>query len=136
VDRSPDVDAFLAELPDDLRTALEGLRGAIAAAAPDAVETIAYSVPAFKYRGRPLVSFSAGRNGKGPCAFYVQSPGLMDAHRDELKRYDTGKGTIHFTPTEPLPAELVTSLVQARVAETDQARTQARATQTRGARDG
>ncbi len=122
VDRSPEIDAFLAELPADLRTALEGLRRTIAAAAPAAAETIAYSVPAFKYGGRPLVSFSAGRNGKGPCAFYVQSPKLMEAHRDELQGYDTGKGTIRFQPTEPLPAELVTRLVHGRMAETDRAR--------------
>jgi uncharacterized protein YdhG (YjbR/CyaY superfamily) len=119
MDRSPDIDAFLAPLPDDLRLALEGLRRTIAAAAPDAIETIAYGVPAFKYQGRPLVSFSAGRNGIGPCALYVQSPALMDAHRDELQAYDAGKGTIHFRPAEPLPADLVTRLVQARMAETD-----------------
>ena len=78
-------------------------------------------MPAFKYRGRPLVSFSAGRNGKGPCAFYVQSPAVMAAHRDELAAYDTAKGTVHFMPSEPLPAALVTKLVHARMAETDAA---------------
>jgi uncharacterized protein YdhG (YjbR/CyaY superfamily) len=119
MDRSVEIDAFLAGLPDELRMALETLRGQIAAAAPDAVETIAYSVPAFKYRGRPLVSFSAGRNGRGPCAFYVQSPGLMAAHGDALRAYRTSKGTIHFMPDRPLPAELVTMLVRARMAETD-----------------
>lgn len=119
MDRSPAIDAFLAALPDDLRMALETLRGQIAAAAPDAVETIAYSVPAFKYRGRPLVSFSAGRNGAGPCAFYVQSPALMDAHRELLAPYDTSKGTIRFMPAAPLPAALVSMLVGERIAETD-----------------
>jgi uncharacterized protein YdhG (YjbR/CyaY superfamily) len=119
--RSPEVDTFLAALPDDLRVALEQLRGVIAAAAPEAVETIAYSVPAFRYQGRPLVSFSAGRSGKGPCAFYVQSPPLMDAHRDELAGYDTGRGTIRFRPREPLPADLITKLVRERMAETDAA---------------
>ena len=120
MDRSAEIDALLAALPEDLRTALETLRRQIAAAAPDAVETIAYSVPAFRYRGRPLVSFSAGRNGAGPCALYVQSPALMDANRELLERYDTGKGTIRFTPAAPLPADLVTMLVRGRMAETDQ----------------
>jgi uncharacterized protein YdhG (YjbR/CyaY superfamily) len=119
---SREIDAFLAALTDDLRAALQDLREAIAAAAPDAVETIAYSVPAFKYRGRPLVSFSAGRNGTGPCAFYVQSPALMEAHRDHLRGYDTSVGTIRFRPSEPLPTSLVTMLVRARIAETDSAR--------------
>ena len=116
--RSPEIDAFLAALPADVQDALEGLRRTIAAAAPDAVEAIAYGVPAFRYRGRPLVSFGAG---KGHCAFYVQSPAVMEAHRAELEGYDTGKGTIRFAPDRPLPAALVTTLVRARVAETDAA---------------
>jgi uncharacterized protein YdhG (YjbR/CyaY superfamily) len=115
---SVEVDAFLGVLPDEARTALEQLRELIAAAAPEAVEDIAYGVPAFKYRGRPLVSFAAG---KGHLAFYVQSPPVMDAHRAELKGYDTSKGTIRFQATEPLPEALVTKLVQARMAETDAA---------------
>lgn len=118
---SLDVDAFLATLPDDVRAALQRLRELIAAAAPEAVEAIAYGVPAFKYRGRPLVSFGAGRSGKGHCAFYVQSPPVMDAHRAELRGYDTSKGTIRFPADEPLPEELVTQLVRARMAETDAA---------------
>ena len=117
--RSADIDAFLGALPGDLRAALETLRGQIAAAAPDAVETIAYSVPAFRYKGRPLVSFSAGRNGTGPCALYVQSPALLDHYRDHLAAFRTSTGTIHFTPAAPLPAELVMSIVRARMDETD-----------------
>jgi uncharacterized protein YdhG (YjbR/CyaY superfamily) len=117
-----EIDAFLAALPDDTRIALEALRRVIRAAAPDALETIAYSVPAFKYKRRPLVSFSAGRSGTGPCAFYVQSPELMDEHRDELRGYDTSKGTIRFKAGEPLPVDLVTRLVKARMAQTDAAR--------------
>lgn len=113
---SVDVDGFLQTLPDDVRAALQRIREVIAAAAPDAVESIAYGVPAFKYRGRPLVSFGAG---KGHCAFYVQSPPVMDAHRAELRSYDTSKGTIRFQADEPLPEELVTKLVRARMAETD-----------------
>jgi len=117
--RSAEIDAFLAALPGDVRQALERLRRTIAAAAPDAVQTIAYSVPAFRYRGRPLVSFSAGRTANGGCSFYVQSPAVMTAHRGELASYDTTKGTIHFTPDAPLPDALVTRLVRARMAETD-----------------
>jgi uncharacterized protein YdhG (YjbR/CyaY superfamily) len=111
-----DIDAFLAGLSEETRAALEDLRRTIAAAAPDAVEGIGYGVPAFKYRGRPLVSFGVG---KDHCSFYVQSPAVMDAHRNEVAGYDTAKGTIRFRPDKPLPASLVTKLVKARIAETD-----------------
>lgn len=43
----------------------------------------------------------------------------MEAHRDELAPYDTTKGTIHFGPDAPLPDDLVSRLVRARMAETD-----------------
>ncbi len=114
--RSAEVDAFLAAVPDEARASLEALRGTIAAASPEAVEGIGYGVPAFKYRGRPLVSFAAA---KGHCSFYVQSPAVMEAHRDELATYDTSKGTIHFAAGTFLPDGLVTKLVKARMAETD-----------------
>jgi uncharacterized protein YdhG (YjbR/CyaY superfamily) len=116
--RSPEVDRFLEGTPPEMRAPLEALRRTIAAAAPEAVEGIGYGIPAFRYRGRPLVSFGAG---KRHCAFYVQSPAVMDAHRDELAGLDTSKGTIRFAPDAPLPAALVTALVQARIAETDAA---------------
>jgi uncharacterized protein YdhG (YjbR/CyaY superfamily) len=113
-----EIEAFLARLPDDQRAALEDLRRVIAAAAPDAVESLNYGVPAFKYRGRPLVSYGAG---KSHCSFYVQSPPVIEAHRADLAGYDTTKGTIHFQPDKPIPVELVTTLVLERIAETDAA---------------
>lgn len=115
-DGTADVDAFLAVLPEDQRAALQALRRTIAAAAPGALEGINYGVPAFKYRGRPLVSFGAG---KSHCSFYVQSPAVMNAHRGELAGYDTSKGTVRFPASGPLPEELVTKLVRARIAETE-----------------
>lgn len=113
---SAEIDQVLAALPDPSRAALQRLRETIAAAAPEAVEGIAYGVPAFRYRDRPLVSFGAGRNH---CALYVQSPAVMAAHAAELAGYDTSKGTIRFRPGSEVPAPLVTRLVRARMAETD-----------------
>ena len=110
------IDAYLATLPDDMRDALQNLRRTIHAAAPDAVEAISYGAPAFEYRGRPLVAYRAA---KAHCAFYPMNPAAIDAHRNELRAYDTAKGTIRFTPEAPLPDALVTKLVKARVAESD-----------------
>ena len=78
---SAQIDAILAGLPDDQRGALQSLRETIAAAAPEAVEAISYALPAFRYRGRPLVSFGAA---KGHVAFYVMSPAAMEAHRERV----------------------------------------------------
>jgi uncharacterized protein YdhG (YjbR/CyaY superfamily) len=108
------IDEFLASVPEDQRAALQQLRATIHAAQPGLEEAISYGVPAFKYKGKPFVSMGAA---KAHCAFYVQSPAVMDAHAAELAGYDTAKGTVRFKPDDPLPAELVTKLVRARVAE-------------------
>jgi uncharacterized protein YdhG (YjbR/CyaY superfamily) len=113
-----DVESFLAVLPEGQRAALEQLRATIRDAAPDAVEGIGYGVPSYKYMGRPLVSFGAGKNH---CAFYVQSPAVMEAFAGELKGLDTARGTVRFTADKPLPEDLVRRLIQARMDETEAA---------------
>ncbi|HEX7950992.1 MAG TPA: hypothetical protein VF494_11630 [Candidatus Limnocylindrales bacterium] len=42
----------------------------------------------------------------------------MDAHREALGDCDTGRETIRFTPSKPLP-DVPTMLVRERMAETD-----------------
>ena len=117
-----DVEAHLATLPDVTGSALQALRQAIRTAAPDAVENISYQVPTFNYRGRFLVSFNATRNR---CSFFVRNLAVMQAHRDELKPFDTSGATIHFPPDRPLPDALVAKLVKARMAQTDGVQTNA-----------
>ena len=107
------IDEYLAGLSDDQRAALEKLRKTIRAAAPKAEECISYQLPAFRLNG-VLVAFGATGNH---CAFYPLSSSTVATHKDELKDYDTSKGTIRFQPDHPLPAALVRKLVKARIAE-------------------
>jgi uncharacterized protein YdhG (YjbR/CyaY superfamily) len=106
-------DDYLAALSDDKRAALETLRRAIKAAAPEAEECISYQLPAFRLNGKLLVAFGAAANH---CAFYPGSS-PVEAHKDQLKAYDTSKGTIRFHADSPLPAALVRKLVKTRIAE-------------------
>ena len=108
------IDEYLAALSDDKRTALEKLRKAIKAAVPRAEECISYQLPAFRLDGKMLVAFGATANH---CAFYPMSSSTVAAHQDDLKDYDTSKGTIRFQPDHPLPAVLVRKLVKARIAD-------------------
>src|SRR5215207_4340997 len=105
-----DIDGYLAPLPDDARAALERLRGIIKAVAPDAVESISYGVPTFKYRGRPLAYFGAT---KKHCALYGFP---LAGHEAELAAYDTSKGTIRFQPSQPFPEPLLKSMLAERMA--------------------
>ncbi len=106
-------DEYLAALPDDQRAALERLRKAIRAAAPDAEECLSYQLPAFRKK-RLLVGFGATPKH---CALYLMSSRTIEDHQDALTGYDVSKGTIRFAPDKPLPTTLVRKLVKARLTE-------------------
>jgi uncharacterized protein YdhG (YjbR/CyaY superfamily) len=108
------IDEYLAALSEDERAALERLRQIIRATAPKAEECINYQLPAFRLDGKMLVAFGATANH---CAFYPMSSSTVAAYKDDLKDYDTSKGTIRFQPDHPLPTALVRKLVKARIAE-------------------
>ena len=108
------IDAYLVGLSDDKRAALDRLRKIIRAAAPKAEESISYQLPAFRLNGKPLVAFGATANH---CAFYPMSGNTVEAHKKELREFETSKGTIRFQTDRPLPATLVRKLVRARMAE-------------------
>jgi uncharacterized protein YdhG (YjbR/CyaY superfamily) len=118
------IDEVLALVSAEQRVALEKLRKTIKAAAPKAEECISYGLAAFRLNGKPLVAFGASATH---CAFYPMSGNMVAAHRDELKGYETSKGTIRFSPEKPLPAALVRKLVKARLVENEgQGKTAAR----------
>jgi uncharacterized protein YdhG (YjbR/CyaY superfamily) len=108
------IDEYLAGVKADQRPALEKLRKTIRAGAPEAEECISYGLAAFRLNGRPLVAFGASTNH---CAFYPMSSNTVKAFENQLKGFETSKGTIRFSTHEPLPAALVRKMVKARIAE-------------------
>lgn len=108
------IDEYLATVSDDKRAALEKLRKTIRAAAPMAEEYINYGIAAFRLDGKLLVGFGAGANH---CSFFPGDGSTVAAFEDELKGFDTSKGTIRFQADKPLPVALVRKIIKARLTE-------------------
>jgi len=106
-----DVADYLSQVPEPQREALERLRRTIKSTAPDAVEVISYQIPTFKLNGRMLVSYAAFKHH---CSFFPGA-GPIEMHADDLKSFQTSKGTIQFTPEHPLSTALVKKLVKTRI---------------------
>jgi uncharacterized protein YdhG (YjbR/CyaY superfamily) len=107
------IDAYIAGFPVETRVVLEELRAVIRASAPDATETISYAMPTFDLAGRHLVHFAGYETHVG---FYPVPTGI-EAFREALKPYKTGKGSVQFPLGQPLPADLVRRIVAFRVEE-------------------
>ena|SRR2546428_11581100 len=107
------VKEYLESVPKEMQTGFNKLRKTIKAAAPGAEEVISYNMPALRQNGI-LVYYAAF---KDHCSFFPGSAQVRRQFSSELKPFEAGKGTLHFTPDRPLPTDLVTRIVKARVAE-------------------
>lgn len=105
------VDDYLAGFSGDVRDRLDQMRAAITAAAPDAVESMAYGMPAYKLDKKPLVYFAGFDHHVG---FYA-TPNGHEAFAEEFASYKQGKGSVQFPHAKPLPLDLVRRVVQFRI---------------------
>lgn len=109
-------DEYLAAVPEPARSTLNKIRAVIRSVVPpEATEAISYGMPAFKYRGT-LVWFAAFSKH---CSFFPGSGSVIAAFHNELKSFQTSKGTIRFPLDKPLSAALVKKLVRARIAQNE-----------------
>ena len=105
------VEEYLSALPADIRSKMEDLRSVIKQAAPEATEVISYNMPAFRFHGI-LLYYAAHTEHIG---FYPANTHVIEQFRDDLKGYQTSKGTIKFPMDKPIPVSLVKRIVKFRV---------------------
>jgi uncharacterized protein YdhG (YjbR/CyaY superfamily) len=108
------VEQYLEGLSAEARAAVESVRGLVRAAAPEARERISYGIPAFEMgSGTPL--YVAG--WKKHISIYPVTASLTTEMGGELAAYQTGRGTLQFPLSKPLPTELIGRIVQVRLHE-------------------
>ncbi|HSH21809.1 MAG TPA: DUF1801 domain-containing protein [Candidatus Caenarcaniphilales bacterium] len=76
---------------------------------PDAEEGTSYGMPAFLLGGRPLLGFRAAKRHLSVFPFSAEA---IEAMAGRLEGFDVSKGTVRFTPEQPLPADVVRDLVR------------------------
>ena len=105
-----DIDEYIAAFPCDVQKILQKIRKTIRKAAPDAAEAISYAIPTFKLNGN-LIHFAAYQNHIG---LYPAPRGVQE-FKEDMARYEGGKGTARFPLDEPIPYDLITRIVKYRV---------------------
>lgn len=106
------IDEYIETFPEEIQKKLREIRQTIHETAPEATEAISYQMPTFKLNGN-LVHFAGYEHHIG---FYPIPTG-MEAFKDELSHYKTGKGSVQFPLDQPLPLDLIRRIVDFRVKE-------------------
>jgi uncharacterized protein YdhG (YjbR/CyaY superfamily) len=111
------VDEYFAAVPEPAYSTSNKVRGVIRAAMPgDCTEVISYGIPTFKYQGQSVVAIAAFTKH---CSLFPMGSSAIARFKNELKGYQTSKGTIQFPIDKPLPSTLVKKIVKARIAQNE-----------------
>ncbi len=106
------IDEYIAGFPADVQAILQKIRGIVRAEAPEATEAIKYQMPTFVLNGN-LVHFAAFQHHIG---FYPVPSGI-EKFKEELSKYEGGKGSVQFPLNQPIPYDLIRRIVVFRVEE-------------------
>lgn len=100
------VDEYMAAIENaEFKAALEDLRSLIREELPDAEERISYGMPSYKLKAN-ICHFGAFAKH---CSFFPG--GVALDYAEELAGHKVSKGTIQFTPSQPLNPELVRKMI-------------------------
>ena len=102
------IDTYLENLSAAEAAALQNVRTTIHQAVPEAEEGIAHTIPAFLYKGHPLVGFAAH---PGYLGIYTFRPDVLTAFKDKLDGFKLESRVIQFTAEKPVPSEVLEAIV-------------------------
>lgn len=112
------INEYILLFPDEVQQKLIGLRETIHSEIADLEEYIGYQMPAFKYKGKPLVYFAGYKKHVG---FYPGPESISAFEKDfKQKKYKFSKGAVQFPIDQNIPVDLVKKIVQFRANEIDQ----------------
>ncbi|MEX0626739.1 MAG: DUF1801 domain-containing protein [Chloroflexota bacterium] len=97
------VDAYIASFPPDVRLKIESVRQAIRRAVPGSEEAISYDIAAFRLHGRGYLGLAGW---KRHISIYPIPRADEELDR-ELTAHKSGKGTLQFPLSKPIPLGLV-----------------------------
>ena len=103
------VDEYIAACAEEVRPILGEIRRILRDAVPGTTESIRYGMPAAKLGDGYHLYFAAWKRHVG----LYPIPRLDEALEQDLAEYRTGKDTVRFLLTKPIPYELIDQLIAA-----------------------
>jgi uncharacterized protein YdhG (YjbR/CyaY superfamily) len=104
---------YINALPDAEQQEFYRIIDIVKKTAPDAEFDFAYGLPAFKYKGKPLLYIGAF---KDHMSLFPTSGPIAELEKD-LQDFKAAKGTLRFTLEKTIPDNIITKLIEVRIAQ-------------------
>jgi uncharacterized protein YdhG (YjbR/CyaY superfamily) len=101
-----EINNYIAKQEKSQQEILTTLRELIKSLVPQAQEKMSYGVPAFILNSKSLL-YAAFKTHYG----IYPGPDVITSFKEELKNYQTSKGTIKFSLEKPIPTDLISKIV-------------------------
>lgn len=106
------IESYITSFPPETQERLLQIRSIFLKEVPDAQEDIKYQMPTLIWHGN-LIHYAAFKNHIGVYPL----PSVIEALKDDIRNLKTGKGSIQFSNSVPLPVELIQKIVHLRKEE-------------------
>jgi uncharacterized protein YdhG (YjbR/CyaY superfamily) len=112
---SKTVDDYVGAFPAPVRGVLQKVRIALHKALPGAEEGISYGIPVLKLQGRPVIYFAGW---KEHYSLYPMNKRMEAAFARDLAKYEiSGRGTVRFELSKPVPTGFIQRIAKFRARE-------------------
>lgn len=108
-----DIDTYLKNVTSSQKKTLESIRKLVKQTVPEAEESISYGVPTFKVRNHALLYFAAYKNH---MSLYPASDEMIESIGHDIAKHRTGRGTLQFSETNPIPEPVIKKIILFRLA--------------------
>jgi len=106
------IETYITSFPPEIKERLLRIRSIFLEEVPEAQEDIRYQMPTIIWHGN-LIHYAAFKNHIGVYPL----PSVIEALQDDIRNLKTGKGSIQFSNSVPLPVELIQKIVHLRKEE-------------------
>ncbi len=106
------VDEYISWFPEETQAELRKIRSLIRETLPDAEERISYGIPGYYQNGQVIYFAAFPRH----ISVYP-APDSVEEFKDDLAKYQKGKGTFQFPLGQPIPYDLIRRTAQYRLAQ-------------------
>lgn len=104
------VDEYINSQPEKQRIILENIRELVKQEVPEAEEALGYGVASFKLNDKPLIYYASFKNHVG----IYPVPKAEGKLADEIKKHQTGKGTMRFPLDGQIPYDFIEKIIEIR----------------------